>query len=301
MATKDPKQDENTARAVASFKANVNAALKRRFVFLLAGRTGTGKSSTVNTLMGQEVAPVGDYEPTTMSVESYHSALDGVKYEVVDTPGLCDDLEEAGNDERYLAEMRERAPSVDCLWYVSRLDETRVTGDERRGIRLISKAFGPDIWDHAIIVFTFAGNVSPEKYSISLLKRAELIRHEIASATGKSAEMIPAVAADNTSPTTPDGKPWLSELYTQVLGRLSKGGGMPFFLATASSLRPVGKKPPRIQLDAEQKERVKSISAAIIPEFAIAGAVIGEIFGPAGAAIGAAAGAAVGFAAWLWG
>ncbi|MFM6622607.1 MAG: GTPase, partial [Dolichospermum sp.] len=52
------------------------------------GRTGAGKSSTVNSLMGKTVAPAGDYEPTTMEAKNYESEIAGVKFTVIDTPGL---------------------------------------------------------------------------------------------------------------------------------------------------------------------------------------------------------------------
>ena len=65
-----------------------------------------GKSSSVNSLMGKEVAPVGDWLPTTMGVTSYDSDAFGIKFTVIDTPGLCDDLEEEGKDYKYLKRIR---------------------------------------------------------------------------------------------------------------------------------------------------------------------------------------------------
>ncbi|MCV3213991.1 50S ribosome-binding GTPase [Plectonema radiosum NIES-515] len=62
-------------------------------MLLLVGRTGVGKSSTVNSLMGEKIAKVGDDEATTVEVKAYDRKINDVNFTVFDTPGLCDDFE----------------------------------------------------------------------------------------------------------------------------------------------------------------------------------------------------------------
>ena len=292
---------------IERLKKELGLGADRKFYFLLVGRTGVGKSSTVNSLLGQDMAKVGHYEATTMAVEEYESTINGIKFGLMDTPGLCDDMEEVGNDEKYIQMMRTKIKSVDSLWYVTRLDDTRVTSDEKRGIKILSDAMGSKVWNNGVIVFTFSNNIDPKNYAEALSQRTELLRREIAKYAPREAAKIPSVAVDNNKLTTPDGKEWLGELFTKVLSQISKEGAAPFYIAMARDLRPkkddssAHPQKPRIVLDERQREEVKkTIDAKIIPALAIAGATIGAVLGPVGSAVGGAVGSAIGVISWLW-
>lgn len=235
-------QDEQDVANVIAQKIveSFAQASKRRFTFLLVGRTGVGKSSTINNLMGQEVAKVGDNEATTSDVTIYDETAYGVPFRVIDTPGLCDDLPEAGNDEEYLYKIQHEIQNtnLDCMWFVTNLNETRVRGDEKRAIKLINQAFGEEIWNHAIIVFTFADKFNPDKFDDKFTKRTNSIREEIASYVGqKIAKKVPSVPVNNENKKTPDGKYWLGELYTSVFSRMGDQAMQSFYMATAKRLK----------------------------------------------------------------
>ena len=301
---------EESRKYIASLREKLERAAREKFTVLLIGRTGMGKSSTINSLMGKEIAKVGDWAPTTASVNTYEGEAFGIRFTVVDTPGLCDALEEEGNDDKYLKMINDKRIKADCVFFVTRLDETRITGDEKRGLKLITTAFGQNIWNNAVIVFTFAN--TPRKgitYREVVTTRHRLIRNEIGKYASEAiAAKIPAVAVDNESELTPDGNLWLPELYTTALERMSEEGSLPFFLATIERIvtpaysggsysSSASSYQAPIKLNDSQADRISSRfdTLAHVGKWTAAGAAVGAVAGPVGAAVGAAVGAVIGF------
>jgi hypothetical protein len=215
-------------------------SLERRFTFLLVGRTGVGKSSTINTLLGKQVAPVGDTVPVTSKVEPYDTDILGIPCRVVDTPGLADGKH---LDADYISRMHKAVgdSGVDCVWFVTPLTEMRVRDDELGAIKLITRAFGPGIWSRSVVVLSFADYLSAaERYQRQLAVRPVALRQAIADAVGGNPPQpvgsdtvagIPFVAVSNEQDTTPDGAHWLGNLYVETLDRMSAAGFGPLFLA----------------------------------------------------------------------
>jgi GTPase SAR1 family protein len=207
------------------------------------GRTGVGKSSTINTLIGRDVAEVGHLTATTMEVKTYNLAINDIKIQLIDTPGLCDDLEEKGNDLVYIDRIKKGVPNqeIDLVLFFSSLmaDERSVLKDEKRAIRIISEAFGKKIWEQSVIVFTCAcsRNIVLYEYQNDLKEWTKILKKEIKEYAGEDiAEQIPSVAVDNNSETTPDGQRWLGNLYTTSIQRISDLGFLQWVIATEERL-----------------------------------------------------------------
>lgn len=199
----------------------------KRLVFFVAGRTGWGKSSTVNSLLDRKLCPVNDDEPQTAEVTGHDFEMNGVKGTIFDTPGFCDG---SGNDRQYIEMIRSKVRNPHAMLYVSRLDETRPE-DDRQVIKIISEALGNSIWENTVIVFTFANHVEASDYQRKLNTRKQkiqdLIKQQLIKAhiyDSNIAYNIPAVAIDNYSKTTPDGKEWLGIFFTAIVDRVSKEG-----------------------------------------------------------------------------
>ena len=198
---------------------------------LVTGRTGVGKSSTINTLGGREVAETGESVPTTAEVRSYEADINGIPGRIVDTPGLADGKD---HDDSYIDSMRRAVGrfGVDCMLFVTLLHETRVRIDEIHAMEMITHAFGPQVWRRSLVLLTFADYFpDAEKFALRCAGRAIPIRQAIASITSDRviASTIPFVPITNVNSVNPDGRRWLGTLQLSLLDRMAPQGTSLFY------------------------------------------------------------------------
>ena len=236
----------------------LDKARQNKFTFLIIGRTGVGKSSTINALMGQDVAAVGKFRLITDNVNQYESQVFGVNFNLIDTPGFADSNN--NKDKEYINTIKSTITDWDCMWFITRLDDNRVRTDEIETIKYISSAFGEKGWKKAIIVFTHADKVEEDEYQEYLTERTRLIRETIArDIDHKIAREIPSIAVANKYTKegkllpTPDGNLWLGNLYAAIIKRISDRGLLPMFISTAERVISQEAAKQVTSLDAQQE------------------------------------------------
>ncbi|EGC39781.1 hypothetical protein DICPUDRAFT_91144 [Dictyostelium purpureum] len=129
---------------------------------LLLGRTGVGKSSTLNTVFGIDI-PVHSSESCTQDPFTYSRVVNGFKLNIIDTPGFLDsqgELVDSNNMikiQRYLS-----GKTIHCVLFVEKFTETRFDGAHQLVINQFTEKLGPQLWRNAAVVLTYANSVLPD-------------------------------------------------------------------------------------------------------------------------------------------
>ncbi len=220
---------------------------------LVTGKTGTGKSAIINSIVGMQVTKEGDtLKPQTKKIERTIKQVGDVQLQVWDSPGLQDGTK---NEAGYVCEISTMCSAFDLIVYTMRMTQTKILKDDAdcRSMKILSQpdALGPNMWHNVIIVLTFANiaesmiaecKVDDSDSTLIDVKIQKIFRDDVESSISairtvliesvglsqKLAESIPIVLAGySTDPATLpkysggicDGKRyhWLSDLWLKAL------------------------------------------------------------------------------------
>ncbi|KAL2535302.1 translocase of chloroplast [Forsythia ovata] len=169
---------------------------------LVLGKSGVGKSATINSIFGEEKAPIDAFETGTTSVKEISGLVDGVKVVVSDTPGLKSSVMEQAYNRNVLSSVKKytKKSSPDVVLYVDRLDAQTRDLNDLPLLRTVTSSLGPSIWRSAIVTLTHAASAPPDgpsgtplSYEAFVAQRSHVVQQSIGHAVGDLRMMSPSL------------------------------------------------------------------------------------------------------------
>ena len=121
---------------------------------MITGKTGAGKTSLINGLIGKEVGKEGyTLDRETTKVEAKKLIHEGHVAQIWDTPGLQDSTDD---EDRYLEEMKKFCSDCNLYIYCVKMSQKRFEASDQRAFQVLTEAFGCGFWAKVLFVMTFA-------------------------------------------------------------------------------------------------------------------------------------------------
>ncbi|KAE9602917.1 hypothetical protein Lal_00050224 [Lupinus albus] len=174
--------------------------LNYSITMLVLGKTGVGKSATINSIFGETKTSLSAYGPATTKVTEIVGMVDEVKITVFDTPGLKSSALEQNANRKVLSMIKKvtKKSPPDIVLYVDRLDlQTRDLNDLPL-LKSITSALGPSIWQNVIVTLTHGASAPPDgpsgaplAYDVFVAQRSHILQQTIGQAVGDLRLMNP--------------------------------------------------------------------------------------------------------------
>ncbi|CAL9095105.1 unnamed protein product [Musa acuminata var. zebrina] len=173
---------------------------------LVLGKSGVGKSATINSIFGEEKSQTNAFEPATTSIKEIVGTVGGVKIRVIDTPGLRASGMDQASSRRILTSIKKytRRCPPDIVLYVDRMDTLTRDQNDLPLLRTITSTLGSSIWFNAIVALTHAASAPPDgpsgsplSYEVFVAQRSHAVQQSIRLAAGDMRLMNPVALVEN--------------------------------------------------------------------------------------------------------
>ncbi|KAG2405466.1 translocase of chloroplast 34 [Vigna umbellata] len=205
---------------------NVNS-----LTILVMGKGGVGKSSTVNSIIGERVVSISPFQSEGPRPVMVSRSRAGFTLNIIDTPGLIEGgyINDMALDiiKRFLLNK-----TIDVLLYVDRLDVYRVDNLDKLVAKAITDSFGKGIWNKAIVALTHAQFSPPDglPYDDFFSQRSEALLKVLRSGArikkeAFQAASMPVVLVENSGrcnkndsdeKVLPNGTAWIPHLVQTI-------------------------------------------------------------------------------------
>ncbi|KAL3629674.1 hypothetical protein CASFOL_026896 [Castilleja foliolosa] len=238
--------NSDRARSIATEREETGQPdLEFSIKILVLGKTGVGKSSTINSILGESKVTTNAFRPATDQVQEIMGNVNGVRISFIDTPGLSPSSANTDTKNRKILHSVKRfirKSRPDVVLYFERLDLIDVGYRDFPLLKLITDILGPTIWFGTNIVMTHSSAALPEgqngypvSYDSYVNYCTQVVQHHIHQAILDTKLENPVILVENHpgckvdisgKKVLPNGQAWMSRfmllcLCTKVLGNVN--------------------------------------------------------------------------------
>jgi Toc86/159 family protein import component len=197
---------------------------------LLLGKTGVGKSATINSIFDETKVATNALVPGTSRIKRVDGTIKGVRVTVIDTPGLMPHYHSQRRNRKILHAVKrfiKRSPP-DIILYFERLDHINSKYSDYPLLKLMTDILGSSMWFNTILVMTHCSSSPPEgpdgyplEYDAYTRYCKNVVQRHIQVAASNTQLENPIVLVDNhpmcrrntrAERVLPNGQVWVSEL-----------------------------------------------------------------------------------------
>lgn len=217
--------------AAAETREGTSSDLGFTCTILLLGKSGVGKSSTINSLLGSGAVAADAFKTETTKVRVVEHKMHGMTLRLIDTPGLQPSSADVAYNSKIMADAKKftKKHKPDIVLYFDRMDQvSRVDAGDLPLLKTITGAFGAAVWFNAIVVLTHGSSAPPDgqngqpiSYEMYFAQRSHLVQQTIRQAAGDARLMNPVALAENHplcrtnrdgDRVLPNGQVWIPQL-----------------------------------------------------------------------------------------